>query len=97
MKEQQFIEADMPPPTGGSAMPPMGAGSPPAGTPPMGGGMPPMGGDPMSMPLGGAGGGLGGGAMPPMGGMPPSGAVPQAQSKLKSYNVWDVLEKILEK
>lgn len=94
MKEQVFREADMPP-AGGAGLPPTGS---PAPAPPMGGGlgggMPPMGGDPMSMPMGG-GGGLG--AMPPMGGMPPAGAAPAANSKLKSYNVWDTLEKILEK
>ena len=56
-------------------------GAPPGSPPPMGG-MPPP---PMG---GGMGGGMGG---PPMGGNP----VPATQ-KLKAYNVWDVLERILE-
>ena len=71
------------------AGPPPG-GAPPAGGPP-GGAAPPMGGPPMGgPPMGG----------PPMGGPPgaPPGGPPgggQAPMKLKSTNVWDVLEKYL--
>ena len=55
----------------------------------MGAGAPPMGGG-MGMPMGGG--------MPPMGGMPgaaPPGGGGQAPEKLKAYNVWDVLERVL--
>lgn len=90
-----LIEQDVPPPTGGGGMTDLGglstAGSMPGGTPPpmggLGGGMPPpsMGG------LGGLGGPTG------MGG-PTAGATSAAQSnKLKAYNVWDALEKVLDK
>lgn len=75
-----------PPPPGGDG----GIGGPgalpPGGAPPMGGGMPPMGGGMPPM----------GGGMPPMGGgMPGSPSSGTASEKLKAYNVWDVLEKVL--
>lgn len=78
----------IPPPTGSPGMSP---GSP------IGGGLgmpPPMGG----MPPPPMGGGLGM-PPPPMGGMPPSGGPTgpsTAPLKLKAYNVWDILEKILD-
>ncbi len=92
-------EAEAPkPPVGGA--PPAGA---PPGAPPGGPGAPPGG---ISSPMpGGLGGGpppsLGGGGGPPIGdptaGM--GGATPDPSKtgamKLKAYNVWDVLEKIL--
>lgn len=100
---QRFLEskivveaAPAPPPAGGSP-------APPAGTPPgpdigaLGGG---LGGPSMPPPpMGGGLSGLGGPPMggPPMGG-PPMGAAPGATgptNKLKAYNVWDVLERIL--
>lgn len=70
-------------------------GAPPAGGPPPGGppgGGPPMGGPP---PMGGGGPPMGG--PPPMGGAPgaPPGGAGQPPMKLKSTNVWDVLEKYL--
>jgi hypothetical protein len=78
---------------GGLAAP---ASIPPGGGgPPMGGGMPPP---PMGGPGGLAppmGGGLGG---PPMGGPMGAPGMPgqqQPATKLKAYNVWDVLEKVL--
>lgn len=91
--EQKMISEDL----GGigtpATLPPAGAPpAPAAGAPP---GAPPMGGmDPM-----GGMGGMGMGA-PPMGGMgaPPMGAPAggtAAPNKLKAYNVWDVLEKVL--
>ncbi len=78
----------------------------PAGLPPGGGPAPPPMGGPPGAPLGGPGGGMppppmGGG---PGGGMPPppmgggGGAPPGAQQpvmKMKSPNVWDVLEQLL--
>ena len=83
LETKLFSEVDAPgAPAGGISAP----GALPGG--PMGaGGAPPMGGG-MGMPMGGG--------MPPMGGMP--GASPpggQAPEKLKAYNVWDVLERVL--
>jgi hypothetical protein len=72
------------PPAGGISGP---GALPPSGAPPMGGmGAPPMGG--MGAPP------MGGMGAPPMGGMggPTGGTAPQ---KLKAYNVWDVLERVL--
>ena len=72
----------------GTMPPPTGGGISGPGALPPGGGMPP----PMGGPLGGMGG-------PPMGG--PMGGSPQggqtAPNKLKAYNVWDVLERVLGK
>lgn len=91
LETKMYLEAV---PSPGSA--PSGVSSPgmlPGGPPPSGiggGGMPPpMGG--MPPPMGGSLGGMG--MPPPMGGAPagPQGAAP----KLKSYNVWDVLERIM--
>ena len=77
-----LTEIDAPAPAaGGISQPGALPGSPPGGAPPMGGGMPPMGGG-MGMPMGGG--------MP--GAAPPGG---QAPEKLKAYNVWDVLERVL--
>ena len=42
--------------------------------------------------MGGMGGGMGG---PPMGGMPGMGGPPQQPMKLKTYDVWDVLQGLL--
>jgi hypothetical protein len=88
---EQKVLIEVGPPPGGMAPPP---------PPPGGGGL----GMPGALPGGGAPppppGGLGG--APPMGGMggaPPMGGPPQggnqAPTKLKAYNVWDVLEKVL--
>ena len=85
-----LFEAEPPMPTGGGG-PPMGMDSgPPMGSPPMGG-------------MGGIGGGMGG---PPMGGMGGigggmGGAGGQAPQKppveLKTSDVWEVLDKVLNK
>lgn len=69
-----------PPAAGGISGP--GALPPAGGAPPMGG-MPPM------------GGGMGMGAPPMGGGMPGAPAGGTAPQKLKAYNVWDVLERVL--
>ena len=79
--------APPPPPPGGGGMPPPppggGLGAPGAmPPPPPGGGMPPM----------------GGGMPPPMGGgmgAPPAPGGGEAANKLKAFNVWDVLERVL--
>lgn len=87
--ENRLVEAAPPGPAGGGiggpgALPPPGPGGgmPP---PPMGGGMgvppPPM----------GMGGGLGMPPAPPAPGAAPGGT----PDKLKAYNVWDVLERVL--
>jgi len=68
------------PPAGGGGIAAPGALPPAGGAPPMGGGAPPMGA------MGGA---------PPMGGMPGAPAGGSAPNKLKAYNVWDVLERVL--
>ena len=74
--------APAPAPGGAGGIGAPGALPPAGGAPPMGGGMPPM------------GGGMGG--APPMGGMPGApGGGGQAPNKLKAYNVWDVLERVL--
>jgi len=65
---------------GGPASMPMGS--------PMGGG---LGGGIGAPPLGGAG--LGG---PPMGGMGGAPGASSPSTKLKAYNVWDVLERVLK-
>lgn len=77
-------DAPMPPssPAGGGGI------SAPGALPPGGGAAPPMGGMP---PMGG-GMGMGG---PPMGGMPGAPTAGTAPQKLKAYNVWDVLERVL--
>lgn len=79
----EFLEIAAPP---SNNMPPPGISGPgtlPPG-PPMGGMPPaPMGGG-LGMPMGG-------------GGMPQNPAAQTAPHKLKAYNVWDVLEKILGK
>ena len=92
LKKQMIVEADAPP-MGGSTAPPSGGGLGPPGLP-TGGGMGLGGGMGAPPPMGG-GGGLG----PPMGGMggmgaPPAGATPA--TKLKTTNVWDVLDHILD-
>lgn len=76
-----LIEDAAPPAPAG----PPGGGAPPGGPPPMGGGPPPMGG---GLPPGGPPGMPGGGA-------PGAPGANQAPTKLKSTNVWDVLEKYL--
>jgi hypothetical protein len=53
----------------------------------MGGGIPPMGGS--APPMGGPG-------MDMMGGGMGAGTPPQQTDKIKAYNVWSVLEKILK-
>jgi hypothetical protein len=84
--EAKLNEADAPPPGGGIGSP---GALPPGGPPPMGG----MGGPPL-MPMSGpppmGGMGMGG---PPMGGAPAGGSAP---IKLKAYNVWDVIERVLD-
>lgn len=86
--ENRFDEA-APPPTGA----PTGIGGPGNMPPPMGsGGLPPSGGM-VAPPMGGLGGGMGMPPMPPAPGTTPS----VAPNKLKAYNVWDVLERVLEK
>jgi hypothetical protein len=93
LENRLLLEADpMGAPAGG---PPGGGGvSGPGALPGGAGGMPP----PMGGGLGGAGGGLGGlGGLGGPGGPPPGGAPQTTPEKLKSYNVWDVLEKILSK
>jgi len=81
--EFKLNEAAPPPPPPGGAGGISGPGAlPPAGGAPPMGGMPPM------------GGGMGMGA-PPMGGMPGAPAGGTAPQKLKAYNVWDVLERVL--
>lgn len=92
IEQKLLFEADPPASPGG----PAGAGAPPPGTAPSG----PPGGPggisaPISLPSGGGPPmGLGG---PPMGGGPSPGGDSQSGSlKLKAYNVWDVLEKILK-
>jgi len=95
IESKLFLEAD--PPAGGP--PPSG---PPGGGPPPGG--PPGGGISAPASLGGVGppGGIGGGlGVPPgLGGPPGGGGAPSGDQsgslKLKAYNVWDVLEKILK-
>lgn len=83
--EQKLLKEDAPgmPPAGGISAPgSLGGPMGAGGAPPMGG-MPPM------------GGGMGMG-MPPMGGGMPGASSPgQAPQKLKAYNVWDVLERVL--
>lgn len=83
------LHEDTPPPapggggiSGPGALPPAGGmgGPPTGGMPPMGGGMGGMGGPPMGGPMGG------------MPGAPTGGTAPE---KLKAYNVWDVLERVL--
>ncbi len=92
LESKLITEVDAPPPGGlapGGPTPP-----PPPGGDPMGGsplGAPPMGGMPPPPPMGGGMSPLGG----PMG--TPTGA-PTGQSaptKLKAFNVWDVLERLL--
>jgi hypothetical protein len=68
-----------PPPPGGGGIGGPGALPPAGGAPPMG--MPPMGGGMGAPPMGGG-----------MPGAPTGGTAPQ---KLKAYNVWDVLERVL--
>jgi hypothetical protein len=86
LESKFFLEVGEPPAPGGGIGAP---GALPPGGPPMGGGMgapPPM------------GGGMGGGMPPPMGGgmgAPPGGGAGEAPNKLKAYNVWDVLERVL--
>lgn len=75
--------------------PPMAAGLPPAGGGP---GLPPPP-PPMGGPIGGGPGAGGPGGMPPMGG-PPMGGTPPTNNtpiKPKSFDVWSVLEEILDK
>lgn len=93
---QQFLNsrylmeaAPAAPPTGAAppSDPSAGGISTPGSLPPGGG----MGGMGMAPPMGGMGmGGMGMGGM-----MPPSGAPQAAPNKLKAYNVWDVLERVL--
>lgn len=88
----KMLREDASPPLGGASPPPSGGASPPSGG--MGGpplGMPPIGASPPPMPIGG---GMGG---PPPMGSPPGGAGGSGQpaQKLKAYNVWDALEKVL--
>ena len=68
-----------PPPPGGGGIGGPGALPPAGGAPPMG--MTPMGGGMGAPPMGGG-----------MPGAPTGGTAPQ---KLKAYNVWDVLERVL--
>ena len=77
-------DAPMPPPSpaGGGGIGAPGALPPAGGTPPMGG-IPPM------------GGGMGMGVPPMGGGMPGAPTGGTAPQKLKAYNVWDVLERVL--
>lgn len=98
LEHKLLLEQDAPAPDAGAAAPDMGGGAPAGGPPDMGGaGMPPM-------DMGGMGGGLGG---PPMGGPSLSGGLggPPVEGgqggptpkKLKAYNIWDVLEQLLDK
>lgn len=88
---QQYIELlteQAPPAPGGAAPPPAPGGG--IGVP---GALPPAGGLGVPPPMGGGlGGGLGMGMGAPPMGVPGAGTAPQ---KLKAYNVWDVLEKVL--
>ena len=110
---KSFTEADSPTGPPGGPPPGGGIGGPPGGPPPGGGaggppGGPPLGGGIGGPPMGGLGGPppMGG---PPMGG-PPMGDTMSlgggseetnqgnsSSNKLKAYNVWDVLEKIIGK
>jgi hypothetical protein len=85
LEHKLFMEADPPPTPPGGGAGGLGALGSPAGMPPPLMGSPPP-------PMGGLGGPMGGGlGSPPMPGMP-SGS---QQLKIKAYNVWDVLEKLL--
>lgn len=91
LESKLLLEAD-PPPGGAPPGGPPPGGAPPGGPPPGG---PPGGGlgAPASLPGGG------GGLAPSLGGSPmgsPSGDSQKGSLKLKAYNVWDVLEKILK-
>jgi hypothetical protein len=90
MRFSEFIQLDEAPMMGGPPMSPMGggmAGLPPPGGSPMGGG---LGGPPSFPPPGGPGG------MPPMGGgMPGQQQQPQQPQKIKTKDVWNLLEKLL--
>lgn len=85
--DQRFL-LEVGPPAGG-AMPPPPPGGGGLGAP---GALP--GGPPMGMPPPPMGGGMGGMGGPPMGGGAPPGQQ-QGANKLKAYNVWDILEKVL--
>jgi hypothetical protein len=90
LQEQLLNEAPPGPAPGGLAGP---AGLPPGGPPPGGLGGPPGGGLPPMPPLGGLG------APPPTmggpGGMPGAPGAGGPAMKLKSPDVWEVLEKVL--
>jgi hypothetical protein len=89
LEQKVFMEADPPamPPAGGGAPAGLGGLGAPAALPPMGGGAPP----PLP-PMGGPSPSLGGG---PFGGPAPGAAPTGQQPKLKAYNIWDVLDKLL--
>ena len=90
LEQKVFMEADPPPATppavGGNPAGGLGGLGAPAALPPMGGGAPPS-----LPPMGGPSPSLGG----PLGGPAPGAAPTGQQPKLKAYNVWDVLEKLL--
>jgi hypothetical protein len=88
LEQKVFMEADPPamPPAGGGAPAGLGGLGAPAALPPMGGGAPPL------PPMGGPSPSLGGG---PFGGPAPGAAPTGQQPKLKAYNIWDVLDKLL--
>jgi hypothetical protein len=92
---QFLVEVAPPAPPGG--LPPSGGGLGMPGTLPGGGGM-----GPPPAPMGGGGLGpmpMGGGMGPPpapMGGMGAGAPGQSGSTKLKAYNVWDVLERVLQ-
>lgn len=93
MRFAEFIRLDEAPVIGGAPLSPMGGGMgagpiPAPGSPPMGSGM--------SGGMGGMGGPPTMGGAPPMGGgMPGQQQQPQQPQKIKTKDVWNLLEKLL--